>query len=156
MSNRLFFFCLALYFPWITFVDMELPDDVQVYETISSYYWFEPDGILCTVSKRNAPRLNPADLQKQIDDFYALHGNRGKKFCMLIDAQYAQPSTKKERDITEQLFNSMTIAMAVIVHNVMGRMLVNLFLGLKPPRYPMKMFSPKEEEKARDWLRQYM
>lgn len=133
---------------------MEPPKDVEVHETPTSRIWLGKDGILYSITKPNAPKLSPEQSRNQLDDFMEKFGN--KKQCMLIDVKYAQPNTPEERKQSAELLPKVTKAMAVIVHNPLGRMVVNLFIGLEKPKYPMKIFKPGDEEKAREWLKKYL
>lgn len=133
---------------------MEIPANVEVKETRTSYYWFDSDGILCSVSKKDPPDLSPEESRLQVEDFIDLFGD--KKRCILIDARYAKPNSPEERKRAAESLNKLTKAMAVIVHNPMGRMIVNLFIGLQKPSYPMKIFKPGEEDKAKEWLLNHM
>lgn len=130
------------------------PPDVKTYENSGSIYWFESDGILCSFSKPDAPRVNDDDAVAEFERFYQEHGQR--RFCILIDAKHAKPNTKAERQRAAEMLPRVTKALAVIVHNPLGRMLVNLFVGLQKPPYPLKIFKPGEEDQARAWLRQYL
>lgn len=74
--------------------------------------------------------------------------------CMLLDITYARPSRKEDRDEAAELLAKVVKAMAMVSRSPLGRMIANLFFGLKPPPYPVKMFS--DEKEAKEWLRQYL
>lgn len=133
---------------------MKIPDNTEVYETQTSIYWFDEDGILYSITKPDAPKLNSEEFMEQIEEFISNFG--GEKKCMLIDAKYAKPNSHDERKASAEMLPKMVKALAIIVHNPLGRMVVNLFIGLEKPKYPMKIFKPGEEEKAREWLKQYL
>jgi hypothetical protein len=132
---------------------MEAPATAEVTETITGYFWFE-DGILCSVSKPNPPKLTPAQEKEETDRFFERFGKQ--KFCMLIDAKHAKPSSREERKKAAEMLPEFVKAIAIIVHNPLGRILVNLFVGLQKPPYPLKMFKPDEVDKAKEWLKQYL
>ncbi|MBI3510628.1 MAG: hypothetical protein HY064_08185 [Bacteroidetes bacterium] len=43
---------------------------------------------------------------------------------------------------------------SIITNSPVSSMLANLYLGLKKPPFPAKLFT--DENKARQWLRQYL
>ncbi|MBD3638099.1 MAG: STAS/SEC14 domain-containing protein [Crocinitomicaceae bacterium] len=133
---------------------MEIPEDVKVWENTTSIYWLDKDGILCSISKENSPKVSPEESEKQVAELLKRVGEQ--KLCILIDAKHAQPSSKEERDQSAKTLNKITKAMAVIVHNPLGRMVVNLFIGLQKPPYPMKIFKPGDEQKAKVWLKKHL
>lgn len=131
---------------------MKAPDNAEVTETITGFFWFE-EGILCSVSKPDAPKLTPEQEKEETEKLIAKYGK--KKFCMLIDGKHIKPSTKEERRKAAETLPQFVNAIAIIVHNPLGRIVVNLFVGLQKPPYPLKIFKPSEEDKAKEWLKQY-
>lgn len=132
---------------------MEVPKDIEVVETKTGYIW-EDRGVICNVSKENAPKLSEEENDKETARFLSLFGN--KKHCILIDAKYTKPTPPEERKKAAKTLTEIVQAMAVIVHNPLGRMVVNLFIGLQKPPYPMKIYKPGEEEEAKEWLRTFL
>jgi hypothetical protein len=132
---------------------MEIPTHLEVTETITGFFWFD-EGILCSVSKPDPRKLTPEEEKEETEKFYAKYGK--KKLCMLIDGKYIKPNTKEERRKAAETLPDLVNAIAVIVHNPLGRIVVNLFVGLQKPPYPLKIFKPGEEEKAKTWLKQYL
>ncbi|MGZ3883914.1 MAG: DUF7793 family protein, partial [Bacteroidia bacterium] len=61
---------------------------------------------------------------------------------------------KHQRDFIAEQLSSVTKAMAIITSSPLSRMIANLFFGLKPPPYPVKMFTNENEAKA--WILQYL
>jgi hypothetical protein len=131
---------------------MQPPAGIEVTETITGFFWFE-DGIMCSVSKPNAPKLSPEQEKEETEKFYARFGKQ--KFCMLIDGKHVKQNSREERQKAAEILPDFVKAIAIIVHNPLGRILVNLFVGLQKPPYPLKMFKPGEESKAKEWLKQY-
>lgn len=129
---------------------MEIPTEIEVKETRTSYMWFDKDGILCTVSKKDAPDLSPEEYDKNTKEAAEFIGD--KKCCILIDAKHTKPSSSSQQKKAAEILDKTTLALAIIVHNPVGRMIVNLFVGLKKPSYPLKIFKPGEEGKAKKWL----
>jgi hypothetical protein len=129
------------------------PKNADVVETKTGYYWFE-DGILCSVRKPDGPNLTPEERKREREEFINRYGM--KQHCLLIDGKYIKPSTRQEREDAAAEMPKLVKALAIIVHNPMGRIVINLFMGLQKPPYPVKTFKPGEWQKAKEWLKQYM
>jgi hypothetical protein len=129
------------------------PDHIEVTETLTGFFWFE-EGILCSTSKPDPPRLSEQETQQQTEEFYAKYGKQ--KYCMLIDGKHMKPNTREERQKAAELMPDLVKAIGIIVHNPLGRIVVNLFIGLQKPQYPLKIFKPGQEKEAREWLKQYL
>lgn len=132
---------------------MDIPDDVPVEETKTSFIWTK-DGIIFSITKENAPKLSPEENEQQTKEFLAKYGH--KKHLFLIDAKHAQASSPEERKRAANVLNEITTAMAIIVYNPLGRMLINLFVGLQKPPYPLKIFKPGDEVEAINWLKSHV
>lgn len=130
---------------------MEPPKDAIVYDAPNSVSWKDESGIICSVSKK-APPQSIEESKKEILEFRKRYGEG--KFCFLMDITNATPTPKEVRDWAAEELNKLTKAMAIISKSALGRMVANLFFGLKPPPYPTKMF--ENEREAREWLKQYL
>ena len=130
---------------------MQPPKNADVHETESSTQWLDENGILCSISKKGPPQTIEQS-KREIITFRKKFGEG--KFCFLIDITDSPPNTKEVRDWATQELNKMVKAIAMISRSALGRMVVNLFFGLKPPPYPTKMFS--DEKEAKEWLKQYL
>ena len=130
---------------------MEPPKNAELVETRTSISWLEDNGILCSISKK-APEPTVEESKRDIEDFKRRYGNQ--KFCMLMDITHSTPSSKEMRDWAAEELPKLVKAIAMISNSPLGRMVANLFFGLKPPPYPTKMFS--NEHDAREWLKQYL
>ena len=130
---------------------MEPPKNAKVIDLPTSVMWFDEDGILYSVSKKVPPQTME-ETKKGVEDFKKLTG--GKKVCMLLDITNGQPSNKEVRDYAAAEMVNLTKAIAMISKSAMGKMIANLFFGLKPPPYPTKMFN--DEKEAKEWLKQYL
>ena len=130
---------------------MQAPKNTDLYETASSVTWLDEDGIICSVAKK-APPQTLEQAKKEIEGFRKKYGD--KKYCMLLDITNAPPSSKEVRDWAAPELSKMVIAIAMISESALGRMIANLFFGLKKPAYFTKMFS--NEQKAREWLMHYL
>ncbi len=127
------------------------PKNVELTENATSIYWFDEDGILCSVYKK-VPPVSMEENQRLIDEFK--ERTKGRKFCMLLDITHSNSSDKAGREFAATEFPKIVIAMAMVTASPMSRMLANLFFALKPPPYPAKMFNTEKE--AKTWLKQYL
>jgi hypothetical protein len=130
---------------------MEIPKNVEVMEWPTSTIWFDENGILCAISKKAAPQTLE-ETKKSIEDFRSI--SKGKKVCMLLEITNSAPSSKETRDYIAVEMPKIATAIAMISKSALGKMMVNLFFGLKPPPYPTKMFT--DEKEAKEWLKQYL
>ena len=130
---------------------MEIPTNVDLIETSTSTIWFDETGICCSISKKHPPQ-SLEETKKSVENFKKLIN--GKKVCMLLDITNSSPSSKEVRDYIAEEMPKLVIAIAMVSKSPLGRMIGNLFFGLKPPPYPAKMFSYEKE--AKEWLKQYL
>jgi len=130
---------------------MEIPKNTKVFDFPTSSLWFDENGILCSISKK-APEQTMEESKKWMEEYYKIFGD--KKQCMLVDITNATPTNKEARDYAAAELPKVVKAIAMISHSALGRMLTNLFFGLKPPPYPAKMFS--NETEAKEWLKSYL
>ncbi len=130
---------------------MEPPKNADLHETTTSVAWRDENGIICSISKK-APQPTVEESKKELIEFRKKFGE--EKQCMLIDITNASPSTKEVRDFAAVELEKMVKAIAMVSGSAVGRMIANLFFGLKPPPYPSKMFSTEKEGK--EWLKQYL
>lgn len=130
---------------------LSLPDNYNIVDTATSYYWYDEDGILCTINKKTAP-LPVEEIEKVFYDFIAATGDQ--KVCMLMDVTHSPHSTKETRQFAARELPRILKALAMVSRSAMGRVLANMFLAIMRPPYPVKMFS--NEHDAKDWLRKYL
>jgi len=130
---------------------MRPPENVTVYDWPTSVFWFDEDGILCSVSKKNSPQTLEETI-KTIEEFKKLIGD--KKICMLAEASNSGESIKEVRDYVAMEFPKFIKAIAIISQSALGKMLANLFFNIKSQPYPIKMFN--DEKEAKEWLKQYL
>lgn len=136
----------SLYFKYL----MPGNEDV-VTERINDFIWFDENNILCSVPKETVVKVTLEESKQEILEWEKVHGN--KKFCMITVVNPYTKSTKEERDFIAEVFPKYISALAVINDSALGRMAINLFIGLRPPSYPLKVF--KEARLAKEWLQQY-
>jgi len=71
---------------------MTPPQNVEIHEHLTSTWWIEESGILCSVSKKNPPELTREQAMEHFEDLKKYTG--GKKMGMLLDITYARPSRR--------------------------------------------------------------
>ncbi|HEY0031280.1 MAG TPA: hypothetical protein VGC65_11015 [Bacteroidia bacterium] len=128
---------------------MRPPDLAEVFEMTTSKYWFE-DGVLYLVTTKvphPSFELAKAETQSFKKRF------KGKKMCAVMDVTDASPSSKEVRDYNTKELPEMFKAIAFITRTALGKMLANLYLGIKPVPFPVKIFS--NEEEAKKWIAQF-
>ena len=135
---------------------MKPPENAVIHDEPNSVWWIDESGIFCSVSKRNPVEQTREDGIKRLEEFKKTIGD--KKVCLLMDISEARPNprmeSREERDFAAGELAKIVKAMAIISRNPLGRMLANLFFSLKPPPYPMKMFT--DEHEAKEWLKQHL
>ncbi|MBA3706186.1 MAG: STAS/SEC14 domain-containing protein [Bacteroidetes bacterium] len=130
---------------------MKIPDNTEVYDWKSSTFWFDNEGIVCSISKKVPPQ-NLEDTKKVIEDFKKIIGER--KVCMLIDVTNSSESTREVRNLAAEEFPKFVKAIAMVSQSALGKMLANLFFTIKSQPYPTKMFN--DEAEAKEWLKKHL
>jgi hypothetical protein len=134
----------SLYFQYL------MPDEGdEVMERDNDFIWLDKDDLLCSVPKEKQVAGTIELVKKQIAEWVVKYGDR--KCFMVIVVNPHGKSTKEERDFIAEVFPKYINALAVINHSALGRMAINLFVGLKPPTYPLKVF--KDATTAKEWLK---
>lgn len=133
---------------------MEIPAGAKTLELTASIIWFGEDGILYSTPKPGIPpKQTLEDVSEEMKKFRAFTNN--KKVCMVAESNPKAPApAKEERDFIADALSSITKAMAIVTTSPVSKMIANLFFGFKPPPYPMKMFTNKDE--AVTWIKQYL
>jgi len=130
---------------------MLVSEKSKVYETELSTMWFDEEGIFCSVTKKGVEITKPR-LGLSFD--FIRHQVGDKKICWLGDITQAGFPTKEARDFAGVETPKFIKALALITNSQLSKMIANVFLTLKKPPYPTKMFTT--EENAREWLKQYL
>jgi hypothetical protein len=136
------------------FMYMEIPEGVKTYDLSASTIWFDKDGILYSMPKPGVPdEQSVEEIKQEMEKFRAITGN--KKVCMVLESNSnSKPPSREMREFIAEEIESVTKAMAIITRSPLARMLANLFFGLKPPSYPVKMFT--DEKEATAWIKQFL
>lgn len=130
---------------------MQTPLNAELIETSTSIQWMDENGIICSISKKHPPQ-SLEETKRDVENWYKRWGN--KKYCLLLDITNSSPTSKEIRDYVADELPKMVKAIAMISNSALGRMVANLFFGLKPPPYPTKIFG--NEQEAKEWLKQYL
>lgn len=127
------------------------PKNTVVFETELSVMWFDHDGIFCSVTKKNSSLTKEALL---LSFEYLNQNKKEEKICWLGDITQASPPTKEARTFAAEETPKFIKALALITNSSLSKMIAELFLLVKKPPYPTKMFSTEVE--AKNWLKQYV
>ncbi len=132
---------------------MDIPKDVQTYEMSSSIIWLK-EGIMYSVPKSvKQKEVIGEEMKVDMAKFKEIVGK--EKVCMVVEMNSGyRPGRKEEREAVANEINNIAKAVALITSSHVTRMVANLFLGFKPPDYPVKMFS--NEKDAINWIKQYL
>ena len=123
----------------------------EIFESPLSVMWFDEDGIFCTVTKKKAPLTKEALIAQF--DFIRKRSN-GKKICWLGDVTHVSFPTTEARDYAGEETPKFIKALALITNSEISKMVANVFLVLKRPPYPTKLFT--NEKDARNWLKNHL
>jgi hypothetical protein len=130
---------------------MEPTKNIEIFDLPSSTYWYDENGILCSVSKK-VPQQTLAEVIKTIEDFKK--SLKTEKICMLVEVTNTVETSREVRDYVAVEFPKFIKAIAMISKSPLGIMLANLFFTIKTQPYPTKMFNSEQE--AKEWLKQYL
>jgi hypothetical protein len=122
-----------------------------VMERMNDFLWFDENGFICSVPKEEPIPLSRKEFLDQVAEWEEKYGL--EKRCMITVVNPYVKSSKEERDFAAEIFPKYLKALAIINHSALGRMAINLFVGLRPPTFPMKVF--KDSNEAKNWLKKY-
>ncbi len=111
-------------------------------------YWFE-NGILC--SEFTKPVVVNLDEMKKMIELRHQISNNTKQYW-LYDLRQVTSMLKGARDYAEIHGQDFLYASAVIVDSHVTMFIFNIFVKIKTPKIPFKVFTSKE--KAVKWLNQ--
>ena len=125
-------------------------ENAEVIERPADFIWFDGDDTICSVPKENPRDLTKEETQEQLDSWDKTYGHQ--KFWMISVVNPHVKSTKEQRDWAAEILPKYVKGLACINDSALGRMAINLFIGLRPPSYHLKMFKTAEE--AFSWINQ--
>ena len=123
----------------------------KLFETDLSVMWFDANGIFCSVTKKNAS-LDKKALELTFE--YIRKNSPNKKICWVGDVTDAGFPTQEARDFAGEQTPHLIKALALITNSEISRLIANVFMVLKKPPYPTKMFTKAEDAKA--WVKQFL
>lgn len=123
----------------------------KVFETPLSTFWFDEDGIFCLVAKPGVPLTKEA-----LAETFNSVKTKGEdeKFCVLGDITDISFPTTEARDLAGEETPKFVKALAFVTNSDQSRMIADVFLTLKKPTYPVKLF--RNEQNAREWLKKFL
>jgi hypothetical protein len=129
---------------------MHIPEHVKVFEITSAFFWLE-EGIVYFSPKRIRPEiLSEDDTVKDMKKLKEVIGNQ--KVCMIVESSPRNHGpSRTQRDMIERELNSFVKGLAIISTSTLSKMIVQLFFTLKPPPYPIRIFT--DVDLAKDWLK---
>jgi hypothetical protein len=129
-----------------------IPNDAAVVEERKNdFIWFDDKDVLYSVPKDN---VEDVTMEESLDEIRLWEERVGdKKYCMISVVNPHAKSSKEQRDWAAEVLPKYVTAIALISNSALGRMAIKLFVGLRPPTYPLKVF--KDYESAKEWLDQY-
>lgn len=120
-------------------------------QTELSTMWFDDDGIFHTVTRKDASVTK----EMLMETFAFIHEQAGdQKICWLGDVTEMSFPTDEARDFAGEVTPKFVKALALVTNSKLSRIIANVYLTLKKPSYPTRMFTNKEN--AREWLKQYL
>lgn len=130
---------------------LQPPTAHKVFEIPLSTMWFDEDGIFNSVTKKDAALTKEA-LMVTFD--FIQKNASGKKICWLGDVTNASLPTTEARDYAGEETPKFIKALALITNSELSRMIANVFLVLKKPPYPTRLFTNVQD--ARAWLKTHL
>jgi hypothetical protein len=79
---------------------------------------------------------------------------KGKSYPLLVDMTGIKSTTKEARDYMASIGATLVTAGALITRSSVSKTIGNIFLTIDKPPVPVRMFT--NEEKAREWLKQFL
>jgi hypothetical protein len=126
---------------------MHVPESVVLLDTAISTYWFDKDGILCSVSKPGHRTL-----EKTKQNFEALKKKlKNKKVYGIADTTNISTYDRDARNVLDNELGNIYLGLAILSKSLMGRMLAHIYMNFNSSSFPLKVFSSEKE--ARHWIK---
>lgn len=116
----------------------------------NDFTWKTHDSIICSVPKEVQKQFTLEEQEQQLVEFREIFGT-DKQYMISVINPYAK-SNKETRDFAARVIPDLVEAIAVINDSALGRMTINLFVGLRPPTYHLKVFT--NSKTAFKWIRE--
>jgi hypothetical protein len=113
--------------------------------------WFDDEGIFHSVTKKNSV-LDKKSLEEIFTYIRSVSGD--EKICWIGDVTNAPPPEKEARDYAATETPKLIKALALITNSSLSKMISEIFMLVKKPQYPTRLFTSEAE--ARIWIRSYL
>ena len=125
-------------------------NDVDKYESSYITMWMS-DGILCA---RYAANLDVTlDVAKTVVEARIFY-SKGQRYALWVDMRGIKSMTREARSYLASVGATLVTGAALITGSAVNRTLGNIFLKIDKPPVPIKLFT--DEQKAMEWVRQYL
>lgn len=121
-------------------------DVVETVETRTSIYTVDRKGVI-TQTNRHADLHTLADARANGEVFRRL--SRGRPRLLLVDLRNTGPTEAGVREFYAEL-SAEARAVAMVIDNVVGRVIGNFYMAMKRPPTPTQLFTKPDD--ARRWL----
>jgi hypothetical protein len=123
--------------------------DEVLYDRGNEYVWKTTDGIICSVPKEVQVLYSVAEQKINLIEFLELFGKEKKFMVSVINPH--RKNHKETRDYKAAILPEIIHSLAVINQSSLGRMAINLFIGMRPPTYNLKVFP--DAKTGFEWIR---
>ena len=113
--------------------------------------WFDHEGIFYSVTKSNS-KLDKTGLELTFNYIRSKAGD--KKICWLGDVTNTSAPDKEAKDFAAIASPGIIKVLALITNSSLSIIVSEIFFLVKPPPFPVKMFTNVAEAKA--WLRKHL
>jgi hypothetical protein len=114
-------------------------EGTTIYERVHSYFWKGEGTLVWSVSKSKPPSIEGYNIELECQNILAF--TKGEKLNVIADIGGTPIQSKKERDENDLSHTKVIDSIAISTKNPLVRMTAYLFIRLKSPRYPAKVFS---------------
>ena len=135
----------------ITSKHLKVPEGIEPHQTSLSVMWFDREGIFYSVTQKNTV-LRKSNLAETFA--YIRSVSPEKKVCWIGDVTDIPPPEKEARDFAAEETPKLIKALALITNSSLSKMIAEIFMLVKKPPYPTRMFTNAAD--ARAWIRSYL
>ena len=129
---------------------MKLPEDIKLIKGEIADYYMDKDGILYSYSKN--PRRTVKNISENSILVKQITGN--KIVPLLIYLCDSPIPDKATRQFSAEQLPKVYKAMAMVSNPGLSKLIMNLIFKFKTLPIPMKSFT--DDEKAKEWLKQFV
>ena len=111
-------------------------------------FWLH-DGLLFSKHKKTTS-MGLKEVKETIELRHQISNNRSQYWCM--DINHLIFASNEAHDYIDKNGQDLVQACAVVVNSFLAKFIVDVFMNVKKPRVPMKIFS--SEERGVKWLKE--